>query len=429
MKIRFIFIACLALLIAACTSTAASTPRPALPPSVSISSPTVSVAATSTPLRKPPLTSQPTAVGATAAPAAFSISLEPLVSGLERPTYLTDASDDSGRLFVTEQPGRIRIIQKGQLLDQPFLDITDRVSSDANERGLLSVAFSPNYTSNGQFFVYYVRQQDEAVTIARFTVSANDPNMADPNSETILLTIDHPVSNHNGGQLQFGPDGYLYIGVGDGGGQGDQHGQFGNWQNRNVLLGKLLRLDVSGAQAYAIPPSNPFVNIKDVRPEIWAYGLRNPWRFSFDRVTHDLYIADVGQDLYEEIDLQSASSKGGENYGWRSMEGLHCYNPSSGCDQSGMVLPIAEYNHAYGGCAITGGYVYRGTQYPALNDLYFFADYCSGKIWSLQRDASGQWPMTERLDSGVLITSFGEDQAGELYVVDQKGAIDRLVAK
>ncbi|HEY4721790.1 MAG TPA: PQQ-dependent sugar dehydrogenase, partial [Anaerolineae bacterium] len=234
---------------------------------------------------------------------------------------------------------------------------------------------------------------------------------------------------HNGGQLQFGPDGYLYIGTGDGGGQGDQHGQFGNGQNLNVLLGKLLRIDVNGAQPYAIPPSNPFVNAKDVRAEIWAYGLRNPWRFSFDRVTGALYIADVGQSLYEEIDFQSASSTGGENYGWRSMEGLHCYNPSSGCDQSGLVLPVAEYSHADGGCSITGGYVYRGTQYPALNGLYFFADYCSGKIWSLQRDAAGQWQMTERLDSGALITSFGEDQAGELYVVDQKGAIDRLVAK
>jgi glucose/arabinose dehydrogenase len=433
MKIRLIFIACLALLVAACQSTAAPASIPAT------SAAATSAADTSTPLPQSTVASQPTKVGATAAPAtaaattsapaAFNIDLEPLVSGLERPTYLTDASDDSGRLFVTEQPGRIRIIQKGQLLDQPFLDITDRVSSDANERGLLSVAFSPHYKSNGQFFVYYVRQLDEAVTIARFTVSTNDPNVADPNSETILLTIDHPVGNHNGGQLQFGPDGDLYIGVGDGGGQGDQHGQFGNGQNLNVLLAKLLRLDVSAAQSYAIPPSNPFVNTQDVRPEIWAYGLRNPWRFSFDRVTHDLYIADVGQDTYEEVNVQPASSQGGENYGWRSMEGLHCYNPSSGCDQSGLVLPVAEYSHAYGGCSITGGYVYRGTQYPALNGLYFFADYCSGKIWSLQRDASGQWPMTERLDSGALITSFGEDQAGELYVVDQKGAIDRLVAR
>lgn len=437
MKICSILMAYLALLVAACQSTVVPTLPPSLPTSAA-ATPTLAAAA-STPLLQPTVVSQPTQVEATVAPAtalttapapaAFNIDLEPLVSGLERPTYLADASDDSGRLFVTEQPGRIRIIQKGQLLDRPFLDITDRVSSDANERGLLSVAFSPNYKSNGQFFVYYVRQSDEAVTIARFTVSANDPNVADPNSEAILLTIDHPVSNHNGGQLQFGPDGYLYVGVGDGGGQGDQHGQFGNGQNLNVLLAKLLRLDVSAAQSYAIPPSNPFVNSKNVRPEIWAYGLRNPWRFSFDRVTRDLYIADVGQDTYEEVNVQQASSKGGENYGWRIMEGLHCYNPGSGCDQSGLVLPVAEYNHAYGGCAITGGYVYRGTQYPALNGLYFFADYCSGKIWSLQRDASGQWQMIERLDSGALITSFGEDQTGELYVVDQKGAIDRLVTK
>ena len=350
-------------------------------------------------------------------------ALEVLVdSGLTRPTYLTHADDD--RLFVTEQPGRIRIIQAGQLLDQPFLDLTDKVLSTGNEQGLLSVAFHPAYKTNGQFFVYYVRQPDGAIVIERYTVSKDDPNLADPGSAHTLLVIDHSqAANHNGGQLQFGPDGYLYLGTGDGGGQGDQHGQAGNGQNRQVLLGKLLRIDVTGQDTYAIPPTNPFGN------EIWAYGLRNPWRFSFDRATGDLYIADVGQDTYEEVDFQPALSKGGENYGWRIMEGLHCYNPQAGCDRTGLVLPVAEYTHAVGGCAITGGYVYRGSKYPALQGLYFFGDYCSGLLWSLQRDPGGQWHMTKQLSTGLLISSFGEDAQGELYLVDHNGAIYQLVAR
>jgi glucose/arabinose dehydrogenase len=363
------------------------------------------------------------------APTSFSMQLEPVISGLVRPTYLADARDGTGRLFVTEQSGRILIISNGQLLEQPFLDLTDRVSTSANERGLLSMAFSPTYTANGQFYVYYTRQPDNAVTIARYTVSASDPNIADPSSASVIFTIEHPQPNHNGGQLQFGPDGYLYFGTGDGGGQGDQHGSIGNGQNLAVYLGKLLRLDVNNAQPYADPETNPFINTKDARPEIWAYGLRNPWRFTFDRLSHDLYIADVGQDKYEEVDIQPAASKGGENYGWRIMEGMHCYNPSAGCDPTGLVLPVVEYSHVSGNCSITGGYVYRGKQYPLLNGVYFFGDYCSGKIWSLQRDPSGHWQMTERLDSDAAITSFGEDQGGELYVVDQKGTIYRLAVK
>ncbi len=343
------------------------------------------------------------------------------MGGLERPTYLTDAGDD--RLFVLEQPGRIRIIQNGQLLDQPFLDITDLVLSTGNEQGLLGVAFSPDYKTNRQFFIDYTRQPDGATIIARYTVADSTPNTADPASAKTILTIAQPEPNHNGGQLQFGPDGYLYIGMGDGGGQGDHHGPIGNGQNLGVLLGKLLRINVSKTDTYSIPDGNPFGN------EIWAYGLRNPWRFSFDRSTHDLYIADVGQDLYEEVDFQPASSKGGENYGWRIMEGLHCYSPSSGCDQSGLVLPVAEYSHDEGGCAIVGGYVYRGQQYPVINGVYFFADYCSGYIWSLQRDGSGAWQKTKRLESHLNVSSFGEDRNGELYVVDLGGAVYRLTAK
>jgi glucose/arabinose dehydrogenase len=350
------------------------------------------------------------------------IALEPIVQGgLTRPTYLTNAGDD--RLFVVEQPGRIRIVQNGQLLDQPFLNIIDKVTTAGNEQGLLGVAFHPAYKTNGQFFIYYTRQPDGAIVIERYSVSKDDANAADASSAKTILVIPHAqATNHDGGQLQFGPDGYLYIGVGDGGGQGDQHGPIGNGQNRNVLLGKLLRIDVTGQDTYAIPPTNPFGN------EIWAYGLRNPWRFSFDRATNDLYIADVGQDTYEEIDVQPASSKGGENYGWRIMEGLHCYDPSEGCDQSGLVLPVAEYSHDVGGCAIIGGYVYHGSKYPALQGAYFFGDYCTGYIWSLQREGD-QWQMTKRLESGLLISSFGEDVNGEVYVIDQKGAVYQLSAR
>jgi len=323
---------------------------------------------------------------------------------------------------VVEQLGRIRIIEGGQLLDRPFLDITDKVTTDGNEQGLLSVAFHPDYQSNGQFFVNYTRQRDGATVIERYTVSKDDPDRADDQSGQVILVIAQPEANHNGGLIKFGPDGYLYIGMGDGGGAGDRHGAIGNGQDRNSLLGKLLRIDVTHQATYAIPPTNPF------NTEVWAYGLRNPWRFSFDRDTGDFYIADVGQNSYEEVNVQSAASAGGENYGWRIMEGLHCYNPQEGCDQSGLVLPVAEYSHAEGGCAITGGYVYRGSNYPVLQGAYFFGDYCSGNIWSLQRDGA-QWQMTKRLESGVRISSFGEGVDGELYVVDHGGAVYQLAAQ
>ncbi len=439
MKLRFVLLMCGVLFIAACAAPPApragtptlDRPAPTQPPATSTAPATSTLlppTATST-LRpssttKPTSTAQPAtnAPRVTAAPAgSFSIELQPIVDGLERPTYLTHAGDD--RLLVVEQPGRIRIIQNGQLLDQPFLDIADLVLSSGSEQGLFSVAFSPDYKTNRQFFLDYTRQPDGATIIARYTVSDNDPNVADPGSAKTILTIAQPEPNHNGGQLQFGPDGYLYIGMGDGGGAGDRHGPIGNGQNLNALLGKLLRLDVTNQDTYAIPPSNPFGN------EIWAYGLRNPWRFSFDRSTHDLYIADVGQNAYEEVDFQPASSKGGENYGWRIMEGLHCFNPSSDCDQSGLVLPVAEYSHDEGGCSITGGYVYRGQQYPAINGVYFFSDYCSGYIWSLQRDASDHWQMTKRLESNLNVSSFGEDRNGELYVIDLGGGIYRLAVK
>ena len=351
----------------------------------------------------------------------FEIDLAPVVEGsLTRPTYLTHAGDD--RLFVVEQPGRIRLIQDGQMLDRPFLDITAKVSTNGNERGLLSVAFHPDYKANGQFFVNYTRQPDGATVIERYTVSGDDLDRADDQSGQVILTIAQPEANHNGGQLQFGPDGYLYIGMGDGGGAGDQHGAIGNAQDPKALLGKMLRIDVTNQDTYALPASNPSGN------EIWASGVRNPWRFSFDRSTGDLYLADVGQNTYEEVDFQPAASQGGENYGWRVMEASHCFDPREGCDQSGLVLPVAEYSHAVGGCSITGGYVYRGSQYPVLQGAYFFGDYCSGIIWSLQRDGD-QWQMTQRLESGLRISSFGEDVNGELYVVDHGGAVYQLIAR
>jgi glucose/arabinose dehydrogenase len=340
--------------------------------------------------------------------------------------YLTHAGDGSGRLFVVEQAGQIKIITDGKSPAMLFLDITALVDSSANERGLLSIAFHPDYKSNGFFFVNYTRQPDGATVIARYHVS-NDPNVADPDSAVVILTIPQPEVNHNGGLVKFGPDGYLYIGMGDGGGGGDRHGTIGNGQDLTTLLGKILRIDVNGSP-YAIPASNPFRGKADARPEIWAYGLRNPWRWSFDRRTGDLYIADVGQNVYEEIDFQPASSSGGENYGWRLMEGKHCFNPSSGCEQAGLTMPVAEYSHS-DGCSVTGGYVYRGVQYPWLDGLYFFADYCSGKLWTLSRDPSGAWEKVERAQVDSQPSSFGEDQAGELYLVGHgDGTIYRLVS-
>lgn len=424
---RLKFLILLSVLVTACAPT--STPTPA-PPGLPTSAQTATTQP-SAPTPAPTLTPQPStptpSLTATVSPTqaasgSVSLELQPLVSGLSRPTFLTDAGDNSGRLFLTEQPGRIRIIANDQLLDQPFLDVTDRVLNAGNEQGLLSVAFSPDYATTRQFFIDYTRKPDGATIVARYNVSKDDPNVADPASAVTLMKIDQPQANHNGGQLQFGPDGYLYIGMGDGGGGGDQHGTIGNGQDLNALLGKILRIDVRSTDRYTVPASNPFGN------EIWAYGLRNPWRFSFDRSTGDLYIADVGQNTYEEIDFQPASDPGGENYGWRIMEGRHCYNPSKGCDQTGLTLPVAEYSHD-SGCSVTGGYVYRGQKYPQWQGLYFFTDYCSGTIWSLQRDASGRWQMIRRLDSGLNISSFGQDQAGELYIIGHSdGTIYRLAA-
>lgn len=349
---------------------------------------------------------------------SLAFSLSPVADGFTKPLFVGHAGDGSGRLFVVEQAGRILIVQDGAVNPTPFLDIVSIVGSDANEQGLLSLAFHPNYVENGRFFVYYTDRQGDAV-IARYQVSA-DANQAEPNSGQILLTVGQPYGNHNGGQLAFGADGYLYIGLGDGGSGGDPQN---NAQDLGRLLGKILRIDVDQGEPYGVPASNPFVTTEGARPEIWSYGWRNPWRFAFDPATADLYVADVGQNQYEEVHVELAAAPGGQNYGWRLMEGFHCFDPAE-CDPASLnvVLPITEYSHSQG-CSITGGYVYRGSQVPALNGVYLYGDYCSGLIWGLRREADGSWSQTQLLETGHTISSFGQDEAGEVYLVDHKGSL------
>lgn len=338
------------------------------------------------------------------------LRLVKVAGGFSQPTCINHAGDGSGRLFVVEQAGRIRIVRNGVVAAAPFLDIASRLSC-CGERGLLSVAFPPDYADTGRFYVYYTNPSGDIV-VARYLVGVS-PDAADPASETVLLTIAHrDYPNHNGGQLAFGPDGFLYFGTGDGGSGGDP---LGNGQNTRALLGKLLRIDVSGPGPYAVPPSNPFASASGFRPEIWAYGLRNPWRFSFDRLTGDLYIGDVGQNLYEEVDFQPAGDKGGQNYGWNIMEGFHCY--SALCNQSRLTPPVAEYDHSAGDCSVTGGFVYRGARFPLLQGTYFYGDACSGRIRGLTR-SGGAWQDSVKLQSGLSITAFGQDEAGELYLAD-----------
>ncbi|CAA9544226.1 MAG: FIG01022095: hypothetical protein [uncultured Thermomicrobiales bacterium] len=364
-------------------------------------------------------------------PAAFAVDFELVADGFERPLYVAHAGDGSGRLFVVEQPGRIRIVQDGQTLPDPFLDIVDLVESGGNEQGLLSVAFHPDYETNGLFYVgYTARNSDAGVgdnTIARYSVSG-DPNRADPDSAQILLAVEDPYPNHNGGLVLFGPDGHLYAGMGDGGSRGDPEG---NGQNPQALLGKILRLDVNpdlvtAQEPYLIPADNPFADGAAAAPEIWATGLRNPWRFSFDRATGDLYIADVGQNAIEEVNHQAAASIGGENYGWNLLEGRDCYaDPDCDPAATGTVLPVSGYSHDFG-CSITGGYVYRGAAAPALTGVYLFADFCTGLAWGLGRDAGGDWATSEPVETGLAPNSFGEDEAGEVYLTDINGGIYRV---
>jgi glucose/arabinose dehydrogenase len=373
----------------------------------------------------PPPTASPTVVPPTPVPEPLSpplgslaVQLSPVAGGFETPVYVTHAGDGSNRLFVVEQPGRIRIVKDNQTVTEPFLDIGALISTQGLEQGLLSVAFHPNFPENGYFYVNYTDLQGDTV-IARYTVSDN-PDVADPNSAKILLTIGQPYRNHNGGHILFGPDGYLYAGMGDGGSANDPENRA---QNLESLLGKILRLDVDNADPYGAPPTNPFIGQGNARPEIWSYGWRNPWRLSFDSLTGDMYVADVGQNQYEEVHVERQGASGGLNYGWRLMEGFHCFNPSD-CDPAtlNVVLPVTEYDHGQG-CSVTGGYVYRGQQFPILEGVYFYGDYCTGTLWGLRAEADGSWSQSELLSTGSTITSFGEDEAGEVYLVDHKGTI------
>ena len=373
------------------------------------------------------------------------ISLIKLADGLSQPVHVTNAGDGSGRLFVVEQPGRIRIIRNGVLLPTSFLDISSTAQNPADgkvlfggEQGLLSVAFPPNFSQKGYFYVNYTRVPDGATVLARYFVTVN-PDVANPASEQIVLAVTQPFANHNGGQLVFGPDRFLYIGMGDGGSGCDPNNfaqNLADLPGNQKLLGKLLRIDVeSGVAPYAIPQTNPLLN--GTVSEIWALGLRNPWRFSFDRPTGDLYIGDVGQNAFEEVNFQPASSTGGENYGWNIMEGFSFSNVSSSCtppclpncSQAGLTLPVFVYSHAQGDCSITGGMVYRGKVFKNMDGLYFYGDFCTGRIWGL-RHVGTAWESSLLVDTPFQITSFGEDEAGQLYVTDYlTGSIFRIMVQ
>ena len=342
-----------------------------------------------------------------------------LRGNLELPIQITNAGDGSGRLFVVEQKGRIRVVSDGVLLPTPFLDISEQVSC-CHEQGLLSVAFPPDYDEKQHFYINYTNSEGDAV-IARYRVTS-DQNVADPQSAEIILRIDQPHKIHNGGHMEFGPkDGYLYIGTGDGGAQRDPENLA---QDPSTLLGKMLRIDVeSGVSPYTIPASNPFVQTAGYRDEIWALGLRNPWGFSFDKQTGDLYIGDVGYRKFEEINYQPASSKGGENYGWAILEGIHCHVPPyesiAFCDAEGFTPPVAEYPHSQG-CAVIGGPVYRGTRSTSMRGIYFYADFCTGRIWGL-RQVGDTWESALLYDAPFQITAIGEDEDGNLYVTNYNG--------
>jgi glucose/arabinose dehydrogenase len=378
---------------------------------------TIAAGATTVTVTVAPATAKPGGID----PARYAFTA--VAQGFHAPVLVTHAGDGTGRLFVVEQGGSIRVVQSGAVLPQPFLDLTPLVTHGGSEEGLLGLAFDPHYAQSGQFYVYYTDPGGNS-HLARYHVSSSDPNQADPASAQDLLQVQQPpYPNHKGGNIVFGPDGYLYVSLGDGGSQGDPNG---NGQNRNTLLGKLLRIDVSGGgDKYEVPPSNPFVGQSGVKAEIWAYGLRNPWRATFDHATGDFWIADVGQNTYEEIDLQPAGDKGGENYGWNYMESNHPYQGQPPSDVT-LVPPVAEYTHQEGGCAIAGGYVYRGPSLPELNGVYFFGDFCSGLTWTLMR-AGDQWQRAQFISTGFAISSFGTDEAGELYVCDYgTGTIYRL---
>jgi hypothetical protein len=356
-------------------------------------------------------------------PAGTGVGLQEVASGLSFPLYLTAPVGDLARLFVVEKTGGIRIVKDGVLLPDHFLDVSSQVSS-GSEQGLLGLAFDPDYAVNGRFLIHYTDLAGNTV-LSRFQVSA-DPDRADPASEQVILSATQPASNHNGGQVVFGPDGFLYLGLGDGGLTGDPENR---GQDLSDLLGSILRIDVRTGDPYAVPPDNPFVGQPNARPEVWSYGLRNPWRFSFDRANGDLYIADVGQNQLEEVDISAAADGGGRgiNYGWSIMEGSQCFR-GSGCDRTGLTLPVLEYSHREG-CSITGGYVYRGSAIPEIQGHYFYSDFCQKWVRSFRyvdgvAGEEASWPT---LSTGGTIVSFGEDPAGEMYILEAEGRVSRVV--
>lgn len=363
--------------------------------------------------------SESASAGAESDPHQFpSIHLAPLVAaGLERPLFLTHAGDRSGRLFVVEQSGTIRIINQDVLRKAPFLDVRDRVATDGPERGLLGLAFHPDYPRNGRFFVNYTRQPDGATVVAEYRRGgAQDEAFRD---ERVLMVVLQPEPNHNGGMVAFGPDGYLYVGFGDGGGVGDP---FDRAQNPNELLGKIVRIDVDHGDPYAIPADNPFAKAGG-RPEIYAVGLRNPWRFSFDSNTAELWVADVGQKKWEEVDLVTR----GGNYGWRVMEGFHCFNPAVSCQTRGLAMPVMEYTHEEGRCSIIGGYVYRGRAVPALRGAYVSGDFCSGEVFAFRQSDKGGEGLPLRCCSsrGFVFPRLGKTKkASSMWRITEAACID-----
>lgn len=431
MTTRNLFIGILAftLLLAGC---ATPTPRVTLVPPTDI--PATPTAPPPTPVPsseaqdEPPTPLPPT-------PTAESVSIQlpnpddytwrVVAEGLTQPTDITGAADGSNRLFVLQKRGRIRIIMNDQLQPTPFLDITDRIGDDSSEQGLLGLAFHPNFTQNGYLYVNYTDRNGDT-RISRFTARGES---ADPGSEKLILAVKQPYANHNGGAVKFGPDGYLYIALGDGGSQGDP---FDNAQSGNSLLGKILRIDVDNGDPYAIPPDNPFVNTSGAYPEIWAFGLRNPWRISFDPLTGDIWMGDVGQSAREEINRVPSGAPGGINFGWNKMEGTL---PFEGNNRPEFTAPVAEYTRSFG-CSVTGGYVYTGQSMPEWQGIYFYGDYCSGNIWGLPAStdmvpaAETQSVATLLFQSGLRISTFGVDDAGELYAADYPtGVIYRLEKK
>ena len=351
-------------------------------------------------------------------------SVEPVVTGIHRPIDFVEIPDDSNRFLIVEQRGIIQLMVDGELQPTPFLNLQDRVyfPDGYTEQGLLGLALDPNFVENGRFYVNYTSKNPRGMTkVSRFELSPDNPNAGDPSSESIIITVAQPYANHNGGMLDFGPDGYLYISFGDGGSADDPQG---HGQNLRTLLGTIARVDVTSASPYLIPDDNPFVEGTQALPEIWAYGLRNVWRFSFDIQTGDLYLADVGQNEYEEVNFQPTDSPGGENYGWNVFEADEVFRAPA---IDNTVMPVASYSHSQG-CSISGGYVYRGESLPELDGYYLYGDFCNGQVWWLVRDDDGNWHSDILFDTDMEISGFGQDTDGEVYILDHRGGIYKIVA-